>query len=241
MRLAVRRLLAYWLDFVLLAVILAGLQWAVYMITAGFAFNRLRSGYEIEWWVLITISFPTWAYFIFWEWCRQETIGKRLLKLKVVSNDGSSPAFKQAALRTLIRLLPWEMTHLIILVPDPWWSVDRPENEYLIWIPNIIMFVYIMLLFLNQGESGLHDRVVRTRVEEAQRVKSHKPINTQEFKKGIIFSLTVTSIVLLIFMTTSLITHNWYFLIAAVWSVVLVNGMTLAPLYAAYKRNQKEI
>jgi len=164
MNLFVRRLLAYWLDFVLLAFILAGLQWLLYKTTSGFPFDFLNKGYEIELWVLLSMSLPVWLYFILSEWYKQQTIGKRLLRLKVTNKEESKINIKQAVVRTIIRLLPWELTHLIILVPEPWWSIEAPENQFLIYIPNIIMLLYIAVLFANKGVKGVHDYLAKTRV-----------------------------------------------------------------------------
>ncbi len=165
MKLSIRRLIAYWLDFVLLAIVLVSIQWLIYKTTSGFPFDFLNKGYEIEIWVLLSMSLPVWLYFIYCELYKQQTIGKRVLKLKVTNEEGSKININQALLRTFIRLLPWEVTHVIILVPKPWWNIEEPENQYLIYIPNIIMFLYILVLFANRGDKGVHDYIVKTSVK----------------------------------------------------------------------------
>jgi hypothetical protein len=52
-----------------------------------------------------------------------------------MTKEGSKININQALIRTFIRLLLWELTHIIILVPKPWWSIEEPENQYLIYIP----------------------------------------------------------------------------------------------------------
>jgi uncharacterized RDD family membrane protein YckC len=165
MKLSVRRLLAYWFDFVLLAIIFVGLQWLLYKTTSGFPFDSLKKGYVIEIWVLFSMSLPVWLYFIYCELYKQQTIGKRLLKLIVISKEGSKIDINQALIRTFIRLLPWELTHIIILVPKPWWSIEKPEYQFLIYIPNVLMFLYIVVLFANKGNKGIHDFIAKTRVK----------------------------------------------------------------------------
>jgi uncharacterized RDD family membrane protein YckC len=118
----------------------------------------------IELWVLLTISLPVWIYFIFNEYYKQQTIGKRLLELMVVSEKGIKISLKQAFLRTFIRLLPWELTHIIILIPEPWWNMKDLENSYFIYIPNVIMIIYMVVLFWNKGTKGIHDYLSRTKV-----------------------------------------------------------------------------
>lgn len=166
MKLFLKRLVAYWLDIILIAFILIFLQLLMYKITSGFPFDYLQRGIEIEIWVLLSMSLPVWTYFISFEMCKQQTIGKRLLTLRVINKDGSKINFYQALCRTFIRLLPWELTHVIILVPQPWWSIEMPKNPYLILIPNIILILYIVVLFFNRGKTGIHDYFAHTRVKE---------------------------------------------------------------------------
>lgn len=159
--------MAYWLDFVLLAFILVGVQCLLYFVTSGFPFDSMKSGYWIEIWVLLSMSLPVWLYFICCELYKQQTIGKRMMSLKVTSNEGKKLTAKQAFLRTLIKLLPWEMTHVIILIPEPWFSKEEmPEHMFLIYIPNVMMLLYILVLLLNKGEKGIHDFAAKTMVNK---------------------------------------------------------------------------
>lgn len=159
----IKRIAAYWLDFVLLACILCSMQGLLYWSTGGWPFSRFATGAEIELWVLATMSFPVWCYFIGMEYSRGQTIGKKLLNLKTVRRDGTRITFSQAFVRTFIRLLPWEVTHLILLVPEPWWDVD-PAYPWLIAIPNFMMLIYIAVMAGWAGNTSLHDAAAGTRV-----------------------------------------------------------------------------
>lgn len=141
--LAIRRLLAYGLDFMLLATVLIALQALLYAGTGGFPFDRLRTGYQIELWVLATMSLPVWLYFVCGELWLQQTIGKKLFRLQVVDKTGTRIGLLQSLIRTAVKLLPWELSHLIVLVPEPWWSVEEPTNLLLIYIPNAAIVLYI--------------------------------------------------------------------------------------------------
>jgi uncharacterized RDD family membrane protein YckC len=163
----IKRLLAYWLDFVLLATVLIGLQGIIYMLFSGFPYALFTKGFQIELWVLLTMSLPVWLYFVWLERVRQRTIGKRLFRLIVTNRQGSSIGWGQAILRTFVKLLPWEMTHLIVLVPEPWWSVESPQNAHWIWLPNAAIVLYIAVLIRSKGKKGLHDYVAQTQVQEA--------------------------------------------------------------------------
>jgi len=179
MRLAVSRLLAYGLDFVLLAGVFVGLQWLLALLTSGFPFQYLQEGYQIELWVLMTVSLPVWTYFIWCEWKRRQTIGKRLMKVVIAGRDSKHPTFKQAFVRTMIKLMPWELTHIIILVPKPWYGMtETPANLPLIYIPNAMIVLYIVILFAGRGSRGLHDWAAGTTVSylPAQGRANDKPL-----------------------------------------------------------------
>lgn len=164
MILSLRRLFAYWLDFILLAAVLVSVQTLLYRVTGGFPFAYLETGLAIEGWVLFSMSLPVWVYFIVGEKATGQTVGKRLLKLRVTNRDGSNICWVQAFIRTAIRLLPWEMTHLIILVPTPWWNAE-PDHTYWILLPNGLILLYALYLFVNKGRMSVHDHVAKTTVE----------------------------------------------------------------------------
>lgn len=159
-----KRLAAYITDFLILAVVLSGLQMLITLVTGGWPFDQFRTGLQIELWVLCTMSLPVWAYFIVYEFRRQQTVGKRLFRLRVVRNDGDRITLWQSFLRTFIKLLPWELTHLIVLVPVPWWEPGAEPN-HLIYIPNALILIYIICLFLTAGRKGPHDIVAGTEVK----------------------------------------------------------------------------
>jgi len=166
LKLSLKRLTAYWLDFMLLAIVLLSFQYLLSKITAGFPFDYLKEGFSIEIWVLLTMSLPVWLYFICCELYKQQTIGKRILSLKVVSVEGSKLTLRQALLRTLIKLLPWEITHIIVLIPEPWYNLSElPDHMFLIYVPNAMILLYILVLFVNKGKRGIHDYIAKTMVK----------------------------------------------------------------------------
>ena len=169
MRLALKRLLAYWIDFTMLAAALVAIQWLVNFAASGFPFSEFDKGIEIELWVLATMSLPVWSYFIVMELRHGQTYGKKWLNLCVTNRQGDPIQFGQALARTAVRLLPWEMTHAIILVPEPWWSVDTPAHPGWIYLPNGLMIVYLVILFSTKGSRTCHDLVAGTKVNPSAR------------------------------------------------------------------------
>ncbi|EES74940.1 MULTISPECIES: RDD family protein [Paenibacillus] len=169
MILALKRLFAYWIDFTMLAVILVSLQWLINAAASGFPFDDFDKGIEIELWVLATMSLPVWSFFTVMELRDGQTFGKKWLNLRVTNRRGEPIRLWQALARTAVRLLPWEMTHAIILVPEPWWSVETPAHPGWIYLPNGLMIVYLVILFSTKGSRTCHDLVAGTKVNPSAR------------------------------------------------------------------------
>jgi len=115
-----RRAAAYLLDVALLAGAVLLTQGALSVAGAGLPPTAL--GWQVEAWVLATVSLPAWLYFIALDYVSGATLGKRPFGLRVESARGGRLALGQAALRTVLKLLPWELTHITLLLPTPIWS-----------------------------------------------------------------------------------------------------------------------
>ncbi len=114
-----RRAAAYLLDVALLAGAVLVTQGALRLLGVGLPPAAL--GWQVEAWVLATVSLPAWLYFIALDHFSGATVGKRRLGLRVESARGGRLTWGQAALRTVFKLLPWELTHATLLLPTPIW------------------------------------------------------------------------------------------------------------------------
>lgn len=157
------RLLAYGIDFGILFSVLIGIQLIVYFLTNGFPFNLFFKGYQIYFWVMFTISLPTWLYFIITEYStKQSSVGMRFFRLKVFSTKNQKPSFKEIFIRTFIRLLPWEITHISLI---PIYFSANPELNIGIWLADLIIVLYVVVIFLKKGKMTVHDYFAGTYVE----------------------------------------------------------------------------
>lgn len=163
-----RRAIAYLIDSVLVYLIFV---W----ITQTYIFLPLRhliigpddwfvSGWLTEAYTLLTISLPTWLYFALTErlpW--RGTLGKRLMKLQTLDiYTRGRLNLTQAILRTLIKLLPWEITHLTINIPTPMWHDPDPGFRFGFVLVPILFVVYMIVIIVNQNGQGPHDLVVKS-------------------------------------------------------------------------------
>ena len=100
-----RRIAAYFVDVVILFVVLA---------PAGLLIQRLlgltpRTGPEVARVILWNFSVPAWLYFMFGDHSKAgATPGKWLLKIRVTDTTGERVSLRRVLLRTAIKLLPWE-------------------------------------------------------------------------------------------------------------------------------------
>src|SRR3990172_9623853 len=115
-----RRIIAYTVDVGLLSCALWVPQLAIQLlkgVTPASVFN-MSTGLNAYVWVGLTISLPSWLYFAASDRSALgATLGKRLFGLRVANKTGGRLGIVRAMLRTLIKVVPWELTHVIFFLP----------------------------------------------------------------------------------------------------------------------------
>ena len=162
-----RRITAYLIDYAILFAVLVPLQGILAFVSNGFPYNLLKTGLQIELWVLLSVSLPVWLYFAISEQSsRKATLGKRIFRLQVTSMSGDRIGFGRAILRTVIKLLPWELTHITLLLPVPLWWDPAPGLRFGIIVVYVLIGIYLVTMFLNRRRQSIHDLLVKTVVVE---------------------------------------------------------------------------
>jgi uncharacterized RDD family membrane protein YckC len=134
----------------------------------GARWPALRTGPQIEGWVLLTVSLPVWAYFsLFESSARGATPAKRLLGLRVATTTGERPGWRRALVRTAIKLLPWELTHATLLLPTPMWGAAEAEMRAGLWGVYALLGLYLVCTALTPRRQGPHDLIAGTEVVPA--------------------------------------------------------------------------
>lgn len=163
----VPRGLAYLLDCVIAFVFFAATQ--VLLFTPirealNIGEEWFHFGVNTELYTLVTISLPIWLYFAFFEqsvW--QATIGKRVMKMQVVNRaDGHRIGFGQSLVRTVVKLLPWEVAHLVNNFPQPLMYAPEPEFRMGFVGVGLLMGAYMVFVGLSKRKEGLHDLAAKT-------------------------------------------------------------------------------
>ena len=107
-----KRLSAYIIDFIILLIYLAGMKYLFYEVL------QMRQNRNIGLDILI-ISLPMLLYSLVAEVTMNgQTIGKRLMAIRVISLDGGEPALGQYILRWITKFFEWPFLFGYVFLPD---------------------------------------------------------------------------------------------------------------------------
>lgn len=107
----------------------------------------------------------TAGYFIVFQGLNKgQTLGKKLLKLKVVQNNNSEVKMKNIILRTLLlyNIMPLAITVCLIKIM----SMQTYNNVYTIIasLETIFTFITVVFILYRKDKRGLHDIIANTKV-----------------------------------------------------------------------------
>jgi uncharacterized RDD family membrane protein YckC len=160
--LLLKRPIAYFIDFMFVWCACVLPQLIAYWLFDGVPFKYFNQPYHVYFWVLLTVSLPIWLYFILQEMSiKQSTIGKRFMHLKVTDNDNLRISKKKSFVRTLIKLLPWEITHIGLI---PIYFSEDPQPNIGLYLANGLIAIYLIYFIIQKGKTAVHDIVSRTKV-----------------------------------------------------------------------------
>lgn len=165
MQFVLRRSAAYLLDMLILALGVQVTQWSIWLVSNGALHRSLHSGWQMEAWLLLTVSLPCWLYFALSESSRfQATLAKRWLGLQVMNRQHQRLSFTQALWRTILNVLPWELTHVTLLLPTPIWYDAEPNFRLGIGVVYALLTLYIIPIFYTDRHQSLPDILSGTEV-----------------------------------------------------------------------------
>ena len=163
--------MAYLIDCCFVFVIFAITQLLIFAPVRsvfGITDNWFKSGLNTQLYTIVTISIPVWLYFSILEsssW--RATIGKRILGIHVVDSISQSQIrFPYSLLRTVIKLLPWELAHLGNNLPEPIWYAKEPGLRIGFVFSGLLMTGYVVVLCVNSRRQCIHDMLAQTLVSK---------------------------------------------------------------------------
>jgi uncharacterized RDD family membrane protein YckC len=161
------RFVAFLLDYLIIAAYIVVL--IVVSVLLGFGplrqtfqslFANPNSG-EISAFLLLVL--PVILYFALFEsssW--QATWGKRKVGLRVMTNHGERLSFGRSLVRSLIKFLPWELTHACLWRIPGWPSNPQTPSPIisaglvLVWV---IAGAYVISLLVSKKHQTLYDMI----------------------------------------------------------------------------------
>ncbi|MDX1435348.1 MAG: RDD family protein [Anaerolineales bacterium] len=160
-----RRVGAFFIDVLLVYLLIGLIQYAVVIVSGGFPFNSIDTGREYQVWFLLTVSLPLWLYFTLLESSPPgATPGKRLLKVRVVGLDGEGIRFGRALVRTVVKMLPWELVFVTVLLPDPLFLDPTVVARPAVFLLYFLLGLYLLAPILSPRKRSIHDWIARTLV-----------------------------------------------------------------------------
>lgn len=168
MRTLISRLTAFMVDWLVLFAVLAAPQFAIMTLTGSWFLDQDSSPVASWAWVGISVTLPSLAYFVLSDHTpRGQTFGKQVMKIGVRSDDAFRLTWSQALVRNIVKLIPWELTHIMIFFPEPFSEDDPSSGKLALMMLSSIAFVLWLVapFFDRPSFRALHDRVAGTRVQ----------------------------------------------------------------------------
>ncbi len=159
-----RRLVAFALDWLVIALWCGVLLGAVFFLSAGTP-RKFSGPWTAQAVGFLSLTLPVTLYFSFMESSRwRATLGKRIVGLRVSTISGERLGFGTAILRNGIRFVPWELGHVCA-----WQASYSPDGE----IPNWLLAPLVLSMTLSLWWVGSllfkncapYDRWTGTRLE----------------------------------------------------------------------------
>ncbi|MER2169413.1 RDD family protein [Paenisporosarcina quisquiliarum] len=114
----------------------------------------------------LMVTLPVSLYFIISDSViGRQSFGKRRMGIKVVNERNETLPILRAIFRTILKFLPWELSHYLVYRLVYLGDGEVPLNYYIIGgIIYALMFAYILTALFTKRKRSLYDIVGRTQV-----------------------------------------------------------------------------
>lgn len=166
----IMRFKAFMLDYLLIFAYLVVL--AIFNILIFPSVQSLFSGSLVVAQVtgFLMVTLPVSLYFIISDSViGRQSLGKRYMGIKVVNERYEAITILHAICRTILKFLPWELSHYLVYRLVYLGDAEVPLNYYIVGgIIYTLMFAYILTTLFTKRKRSLYDIVVRTQVIKAE-------------------------------------------------------------------------
>ena len=114
----------------------------------------------------LMVTLPISLYFIISDSViGRQSFGKRRMGIKVVNERNETLPILHAIFRTILKFLPWELSHYLVYRLVYLGDGEVPLNYYIVGgIIYALMFAYILTALFTKRKRSLYDIVVKTQV-----------------------------------------------------------------------------
>jgi uncharacterized RDD family membrane protein YckC len=160
----IHRLFAFFLDWVVLFLVLAAPQLAVMYLTGSWFLDENSSNVLTWGWVGISVTLPSLIYFVVCDAsAKGMTVGKHVFGLSVRATGGSRVKLRQSLGRNVVKLIPWEATHIMVSFPEPFGDDLSTGKNTLMILTDVLLVTWLLVpLYGCPGRRALHDRAAGT-------------------------------------------------------------------------------
>lgn len=164
-----KRTLAYLLDCLIsYTIVMLVIQLAIlsqFRASLGITNEWLANSWNMQLYVLTTISFPIWLYFVYFDSEKSKgTFGKRMMKLSVCDNNEKRLELGKSFLRTFLKLSPWEIIHAGLIFPNPIYFENEPSTRIVVYGGIVLFVVYAVSIIFNTNRRSLYDQLIGSNV-----------------------------------------------------------------------------
>lgn len=161
------RVKAFVLDYVLILFYLIAITLVIFLLNSLFHINGLMFSERVraQFFAFLLVTLPVTLYFSITESSKQQaTWGKKRLSLQVVDANGGRISPGRAFTRTLLKFIPWELSHTLI------WELSFSPQANSIWISLGFGSVYVLIglnivsLLRTKSHQTLYDLLTGTYV-----------------------------------------------------------------------------
>lgn len=110
------------------------------------------------------ITLPVALYFFILEFRGEGTLGKQFMGIKIVHHAHKHLNANQIFIRTVVKFLPWELSHFVI------WRLQLPTILPNWFLYSLLCTVYVLVLInlwlMIKKKTTLHDLIAKTNVRQ---------------------------------------------------------------------------
>lgn len=144
------------------------IQWAIVSHIRehlGMTDEWFRDSWNLEFYVILSISLPIWAYFIYLDSERGKgTFGKRIFHLQVTNLKNNPISIQKNAIRTFFKLAPWELAHIGVIFPTPMHFDSDPQLRIMTIVGLLLFIGFAASIIPSSTHQSFYDLWIQTRV-----------------------------------------------------------------------------